>query len=500
MQQTNSLQELALCVERHNETVRQARALWSEAEQASQKIGRLVGLAVSMGTSWAELGRVLARLDEMPAPTGLKAPGPESAPSPLHTDKAHEEHHLPAAEPATAREASRVPQQGTADGSPGQRPEQKPPTQSRALQIVRGVCWPSGIGVDTLRRTLAAEGHTVTEPQTRSWFDQWIRSGDVQQIGADRYLGSTVGRTPLLLQRAHQVVALTPDKEMSTRELAAALNENVQIVGGELCSMLREVGITRPNRGKIRARYGGTTGPRLPGYKAETLARAIALYDARATSPQPSGPAATPAADPVQADAERAQAPPAQAPAAHTSQTACERALHIVREAGATGITHVALVRQLDDEKHTVVAPQVRAWLREWVRQGVVNQLQDGAHAMPHHPEPPSAAAPTEDDSVPRVLVRAREATHEAGGKISSQELFTALQRETPVYRDASDVAGQLVALLNRVGVKRPDRGKVRVRLGQPQVLGFTATTLEQGINAYRKAAADRLSAAAKRH
>ncbi|MFI1606974.1 hypothetical protein ACH4YN_33320 [Streptomyces griseofuscus] len=61
----------------------------------------------------------------------------------------------------------------------------------------------------------------------------------------------------------------------------------VNIIGGELCSMLREVGIVRPQRGKVSARYGGTTGPRQPGFTAETLGQAIAAYNQRVTTQQP---------------------------------------------------------------------------------------------------------------------------------------------------------------------------------------------------------------------
>ncbi|MFE9574566.1 hypothetical protein ACFYMW_39685 [Streptomyces sp. NPDC006692] len=165
-------------------------------------------------------------------------------------------------------------------------PQSAPHVQDRALQVVRGVSWPSGIEVGTLMRVLASEGHTVTESQTRDWLEVWTVQGHVRRVSPDRYLCSSLllgsptlatgDRAPLLLRRAHQVLTATPEREMSTRALAAALQENVNIEGGELCSMLREVGVTRPNRGRVKARYGGTTGPRLPGFTADTLGTAIA--------------------------------------------------------------------------------------------------------------------------------------------------------------------------------------------------------------------------------
>ncbi|WP_322872247.1 hypothetical protein [Streptomyces goshikiensis] len=496
-EQTSALRELDSCIQRHNQVLRTARGLWEEAQQASQRIGRLVGVALSTGTSWSELGRLLATVDEAGVPAGLRA---QSGADCLPTDRKSpgELGQMPERGPVgDPEEAHRVPPQNArADFPPGQ-PAEELCTRERALQVVRGVSWPSGIEVGTLMRVLAAEGRTVTEPQTRGWLSEWNTQGQVQRVDADRYVHgdllldsptlATGAHAPLLLRRAHQVVAATPEKEMSTRALAAALNENVNIVGGELCSMLREAGIPRPNRGKISARYGGATGPRLPGFTAETLGQAIAVYNGRGASDtqsrrDPSVPVHAPAGEQLRLDASQerlsvaGQEPP---------KTGRERTLEIVEGAGGSGTTHSTLVRQLDEEKHLVTGSQIRSWLTQWMHEGVIHQLHDGSYVRATTPSAPAGPGST----VPVALVRARDAALEAGGMISSQKLFTVLQHQSPLYRDASHMAGHLVSLLGKVGVQRPDRGQVRIHADQPRVLGFTATTLDQGVSAYKAAA-----------
>ncbi|MFJ4014406.1 hypothetical protein [Streptomyces sp. NPDC090026] len=286
MEQNSPLKELASCIERHNRTLMEARGLWADAEQASRDIGHLVGRALSTGTSWTELGRLLATVDDSEVPAGLTPLDTEDVAPKGEEVRAGQESPTGPEPIAGGQETTRVPSQGERTEPAPPPVGEEPCPQTRALPTVREVFWPSGITVETLMRVLAAEGHIVTERQTRAWLEEWAASGQLQRVDADRYLRSglllesptlaTGDRVPLLLRRAHQIVAASAEKEMSTRALAAALNENVQIVGGELCAMLQQVGVTRPNRGKIRARYGGTTGPRLPGYTAETLGKAIA--------------------------------------------------------------------------------------------------------------------------------------------------------------------------------------------------------------------------------
>ncbi|MFF1548981.1 hypothetical protein [Streptomyces sp. NPDC058291] len=115
------------------------------------------------------------------------------------------------------------------------------------------------------------------------------------------------------------------------------MGENVNIVGGELCAMLREVGVLRPNRGKINARYGGTTGQRLPGYTAETLGQAIAAYNLRMTGAQQ---LVTVPKNGTSAHGQQITLP-ADSSGSH-SGTARERALEIIEEAGVNGINHAA--------------------------------------------------------------------------------------------------------------------------------------------------------------
>ncbi len=91
---------------------------------------------------------------------------------------------------------------------------------------------------------------------------------------------------PALLTRAYAVVAAVPEQEMASRDLAVALGRNPNTIGPDLCGLLRAVGVTRPNRGKIKARYGGgPAGSHLPGFTAACLKRAVEAYTARATPP-----------------------------------------------------------------------------------------------------------------------------------------------------------------------------------------------------------------------
>ncbi|MGI5451510.1 hypothetical protein ACQEVM_38260 [Streptomyces sp. CA-243310] len=497
-EQVSALRGLESCIEHHNQVLRRARELWGEAEEAAQSIGRLVSLALSTGTSWAELGRLLATVDEAAVPAGLKAQDRSSRPSTTKDPSGDPD----APEPKAAGHVSDgpcAPQTEQADPLPEQATGDEPGIEERALEIVRGVSWPSGIEVGTLRRALAAEGRPVTEGQARGWFDEWSAQGQVQRVDADRYLRSdllldsptlaTGDHAPLLLRRAHQILTASPKKEMATRELAAALNENVQIVGGELCSMLREVGVPRPNRGRVTARYGGETGPRLPGFTAETLGEAIAIYNDRgacATRPGSSPRVPEQAASSEQLRMETAKEGPSSAADQGAQQTGRERALEIVEDAGVSGMTHSALIQQLDEEKHLVTGPQLRSWLMQWTRDGTVRQLRDGSYMRAGRT---LASSAEDDDTVPLLLLRALDAVRDAGGVMSSKSLFTVLQRQAPIHRDAADLAGQVVGLLRKVETQRPNRGMVRVLADHPRMLGFTAATLEQAVNAYKATA-----------
>lgn len=93
----------------------------------------------------------------------------------------------------------------------------------------------------------------------------------------------------MLLFQAHAVVSASTDQEMASRDLAAVLGRHPNTIGPDLCALLREVGVDRPDGGKIKARYAGN-GKRLPGFTAACLQRALDAYAARA-----SGSPATPA-------------------------------------------------------------------------------------------------------------------------------------------------------------------------------------------------------------
>ncbi|MGW6461163.1 hypothetical protein ACWF94_35435 [Streptomyces sp. NPDC055078] len=96
---------------------------------------------------------------------------------------------------------------------------------------------------------------------------------------------------PSLLFQAHSVVSMNKDQEMSSRDLAVALGRNPNTIGPELCTLLREVRVQRPNGGKIKARYADN-GKQLPGYTADCLREALDAYAAR-TSAAPAAPAQT---------------------------------------------------------------------------------------------------------------------------------------------------------------------------------------------------------------
>ncbi|MGW1106401.1 hypothetical protein [Streptomyces sp. NPDC002540] len=361
MEHDNPLHELSSCIDRHNKASRAARELWAEAEDESRRIGHLAGALLAEGTAAAEIGRLLVAVDDTSdVPVGLTSaaavPRPDAPPG---TGEEEE----------TEQTYGWVPPQR--DHRVQQPPAEKPCDRTRALEIVRSVRWPSGITVGTLMRALAAEGRTTTEEQVQDWLKELSTSGETILIGAGRYLHSaqaahsptlaTGEHAPLLLRRAYQVVSGTPRKEMATRDLAAALQENVNVVGGELCSMLHEVGVIRPNRGKVTSRYGnGPKGPRMPGYTAETLGQAIHAYTERVTRTRQLGanskvnsPAHEQTALPTDADGSR-------------SETARERALEIIEEAGVVGINHATLVHRLGQEHYTVVGAQVRTWLTHW--------------------------------------------------------------------------------------------------------------------------------------
>ncbi|MFD3567390.1 hypothetical protein [Streptomyces sp. NPDC058667] len=405
---------------RHNMVSQEANRLWAEAEQEAHQIGQLAAALLGRGVPAAEVGRLLVAVDDT-----CKAPRDLGSSRLSESERLKEEEA--AASPCGTESSDknvRVPAQNERAGQQAQ----KPCDRARALGIVRDVRWPSGVTAGTVARALAADGRVITEEQAHGWLKQWAASGDVVSVGPGRYLhGSrspysptlaTGEHAPLLLRRAFQVVSGTPLKEMSTRDLAAALNENVNVIGGELCAMLKEVGVTRPNRGKIEARYGGRTGPRLPGYKAETLGQAIAVYNER--EPR----------EPQLADTSKSIAPPS------------------IQVDAATSVGGTPM---------------------ETGRRKTLGQTGNSS-------------------PIPDLLARAYEVVRaQDQDAISSRSLFTVLQEQGSAFRDASDMAGQLVRILAQVNVSRPNKGYVRLQHGQPRVLGFAATTLRKAITAYQK-------------
>ncbi|MFJ9188497.1 hypothetical protein ACIRQO_36275 [Streptomyces anulatus] len=478
MDENKMLHELSECIAQYNKASRAAGELWAQAERESHRIGQLAAALLGRGTSAAEVGRLLVAVDDAcTAPPGMIPSRPSNG-----ERQSEEESTSSARGPDSGEVGVRVPVQN-------ERIEQRPLVQepcdrTRALDIVRDVRWPSGITVSTVARALAADGRVITEAQVRGWLKEWIDSGDVVSAGPGRYLHSsraphsptlaTGEHAPLLLRRAFQVVSGTPVKEMSTRDLATALDENVNVIGGELCAMLREVGVTRPNRGKIGARYGVTTGPRLPGYKAETLGQAIAVFNEReARNPR------------LAAASKCAPSLGSQLGASVPTDADRARALEMVSESGIIGIGQAQLVQQLKREAHLATEAQVHDWLQNWSTSGVLRRLRDGSYTRVDQPSPRAEA---NTSAVPDLLARAFEVVraqdHEV---IASRSLFAVLQQQQPAFRDSSDMAGQLVRILTQVNVSRPANGYVRPQPGQPRVLGFTAATLRRAVMAYQK-------------
>lgn len=87
---------------------------------------------------------------------------------------------------------------------------------------------------------------------------------------------------PVLLFQAHAVVSASTDQEMATHDLAAVLGQSPNTIGPDLCALLREVGVERPNAGKIKACYP-ENGKRLPGFTAACLQHALDAYAAKAS-------------------------------------------------------------------------------------------------------------------------------------------------------------------------------------------------------------------------
>lgn len=128
-------------------------------------------------------------------------------------------------------------------------------------------------------------GRSAAGRQVRGWPAGWVTDRKIRRLGSGLYIRAGIAAdqfqtptlatsqsAPFLLRRAQQIVEATSDGQMSARDLAAALNDTSVNVGTELCTHMRAVGITRPDKGMIRARLNG---PAQLGYMAETLGRAI---------------------------------------------------------------------------------------------------------------------------------------------------------------------------------------------------------------------------------
>ncbi|MFI2031865.1 hypothetical protein [Streptomyces buecherae] len=316
------LTELAAMVERHNEQVAAVRELSRQVQESGRRIAHLLEQGVTSGVPLPALGRVLSTVSQPVEPGPAVTEGSSSAcdegpggrgsrlsrgsKTETADDADTPEPRIVAVDSvgsACVPGPRREPQPG--ETAIVRRPggaavEGKLNPEARALQIVLAAPVPSGIEFDALVRQLAAEGHAVYGRQVRAWLGRGIAVGCIQRVAGGRYVrcDSPLARgvrplpsppdvlvpdgVPPLLFQAYSVVSASVDQEVATRDLAVALGRNPNTLGPDLCAMLRAVGVSRPHRGRIKARYEGTSA-RLPGFTAACLKRAVDAYVAKAS-------------------------------------------------------------------------------------------------------------------------------------------------------------------------------------------------------------------------
>ncbi|MFJ6054599.1 hypothetical protein [Streptomyces sp. NPDC092307] len=310
MEENEILSRINAVIMRRNHYLAQAAQLWSAGQRCSYGIGRLVGQALAMGMHPTDVGQLLEAAQQRgpalvaenrafgrkivtarwktnadPADGGPVQPVRGTNALPVVQDPAA---GRPAV-PAQRRKADLSTPVSTRPGSV--------PAPLRVLHIVREALDEDGINVEALMRRMGAEGYTVNNRQVRRWLDEWCKKQVIRPMPGGRYrptdgpqlpLAMAASKAaPLLLRRAHLIVAAAKGGEMSTRDLTAALNAgagreevggaDVRAVGAKLSAQLRKVGVTRPNGGRIQAKYCGGV---LVGFTAETLGRAITAYNA----------------------------------------------------------------------------------------------------------------------------------------------------------------------------------------------------------------------------
>lgn len=310
-------------VERHNEQVAAVRELSRQVQESGRRIAQLVEQGVTSGVPLPVLGRVLSTVSQPVEPGPAVEEGSSSAcgEGPAGREpRPHPESKTETADDADTPEPRKAAVDSVGSACvPGPRRESQPGEtavvrrppggiavegklnpEARALQIVLAAPVPSGIGFDALVRQLAVEGHAVYGRQVRAWLERGIAAGCIQRVAGGRYVrcGSPLAQgvrplpsppdvlvpdgVPPLLFQAYSVVSASADQEVATRDLAVALGRNPNTLGPDLCAMLRVVGVSRPHRGKIKARYEGTS-VRLPGFTAACLKRAVDAYVAKAS-------------------------------------------------------------------------------------------------------------------------------------------------------------------------------------------------------------------------
>ncbi|MFI1869510.1 hypothetical protein [Streptomyces jumonjinensis] len=173
---------------------------------------------------------------------------------------------------AAATPSSGLPAQQAAEPFCGQVPLGEALAQTareRALEIVRDTRITAGIASTALVRQLELEKHAVYGRQVCGWLGEWAKARLVRQLHDGSYIRAGTPCAPATagipepLGSAH-AAAVGAGGVIATQDLPTALwaeypHPNPSALGQQLVALLRDVGITRPNQGKIPSRNDGAT-------------------------------------------------------------------------------------------------------------------------------------------------------------------------------------------------------------------------------------------------
>ncbi|MFE3864933.1 hypothetical protein ACFXPT_31445 [Streptomyces goshikiensis] len=139
-------------------------------------------------------------------------------------------------------------------------------------------------------------------------------------------------------------------------------------------------------------------------------------------------------------------------------------------------------------EGYTVHSRQVRGWLEEWRKKQVIRVERGGRYRPTDGQSLPLAMAASK--AAPLLLRRAYLIVAAAdGGEMSARDLTSALSKRAGT-EDGGGVSARalgvkLCAQLRRVGVVRPNGGRIQAHYRGGVQVGYTAETLGRAIAAY---------------